>query len=103
MITNTMSAAQVGQNPFGDYAPQSTRIQGILKGMYDTFTSDLEKNNVDEADKQKSFEELMDTKRQELSTLETTLERQESDEAAKAKRLSDSEVLLDDSTRDLKG
>merc|ERR1719253_1229304 len=26
------SFAQVGNNPFGDYAPQSTQIQGILKG-----------------------------------------------------------------------
>merc|ERR1719424_2771410 len=41
--TKGMSAAQVGQNPFGDYAPQSSQIQGILKGMYDAFTSDLEK------------------------------------------------------------
>eukprot|EP00445_Apocalathium_hangoei_P057118 CAMPEP_0204094372 /NCGR_PEP_ID=MMETSP0360-20130528/190894_1 /ASSEMBLY_ACC=CAM_ASM_000342 /TAXON_ID=268821 /ORGANISM="Scrippsiella Hangoei, Strain SHTV-5" /LENGTH=755 /DNA_ID=CAMNT_0051043683 /DNA_START=79 /DNA_END=2346 /DNA_ORIENTATION=- len=38
----TLSAAQVGNNPFGDYAPQSTQIQGILKGMYDTFVGDTE-------------------------------------------------------------
>jgi len=25
--TQTFSAAQVGQNPFGDYAPQSSQIQ----------------------------------------------------------------------------
>jgi C-terminal processing protease CtpA/Prc len=60
-----MSAAQVGQNPFGDYAPQSTQIQGILKGMYDAFTADLEKDNAEEAEAQKSFEELMGTKMQE--------------------------------------
>ena len=57
-----MSAAQVGQNPFGDYAPKSTMIQGILKGMYDAFTADIEKDNAEEAEKQKSFEELMATK-----------------------------------------
>merc|ERR1719199_2111149 len=45
--TKGMSAAQIGQNPFGDYAPQSTQIQGILKGMYDAFTADLEKDNVE--------------------------------------------------------
>merc|ERR1719182_371171 len=56
-----MSATQIGQNPFGDYAPQSTQIQGILKGMYDAFTSDLEKDNVNEAEAQKSFEEIMAT------------------------------------------
>jgi len=32
---------QTANNPFGDYAPQSSAIQGILKGMYDTFTMDL--------------------------------------------------------------
>merc|ERR1719506_1842142 len=96
-----MSAAQVGQNPFGDYAPQSTQIQGILKGMYDAFTSDLEKDNAEEAETQKSFEELMATKAQELATLEATLQKQETDEAAKTKKLSESEVLLDDTTAQL--
>jgi hypothetical protein len=56
-----MSAAQVGQNPFGDYAPQSSQIQGILQGMYDAMTADLEKDNAAEAEAQKSFEELMAT------------------------------------------
>ena len=97
-----MSAAQIGQNPFGDYAPQSTAIQGILKGMYDAFTADLEKDNAAEADSQKSFEELMATKKQERETLEATLQKQETDKAAKTKRLSESEVLLDDTTEQLK-
>jgi hypothetical protein len=94
--TSGMSAAQMGQNPFGDYAPQSTQIQGILKGMYDAFTSDLEKDNAEEAEAQKSFEEIMATKRQELATLEATLQKQETDKAAKTKKLSESQVLLDD-------
>merc|ERR1719316_729429 len=84
-----MSAAQIGQNPFGDYAPQSTQIQGILKGMYDAFTTDLEKDNAEEAESQKSFEELMATKKQELATLEATLQKQETDSAEKTKILSD--------------
>jgi hypothetical protein len=58
------SAVQVGQNPFGDYAPQSTQIQGILKGMYDAFTGDLEKDNAHEAESQKSFEALTATKKE---------------------------------------
>merc|ERR1719424_2263491 len=97
-----MSAAQMGQNPFGDYAPQSTQIQGILKGMYDAFTSDLEKDNAEEAEAQKSFEEIMATKRQELATLEATLQKQETDKAAKTKKLSESQVLLDDTTAQMK-
>merc|ERR1719201_1499361 len=87
--SKTMSAAQVGQNPFGDYAPQSTQIQGILKGMYDAFTADLEKDNAEEAEAQKSFEEIMATKKQELATLEATLQKQETDKAAKTKKLSE--------------
>merc|ERR1719352_1768402 len=96
-----MSAAQVGQNPFGDYAPQSTQIQGILKGMYDAFTAELEKDNAEEAETQKSFEELMATKAQELATLEATLQKQETDKAAKTKKLSESQVLLDDTKAQL--
>merc|ERR1719454_301456 len=97
-----MSAAQVGQNPFGDYAPQSTQIQGILKGMYDAFTADLEKENAAEADAEKAFQALMATKLQEQETLEATLQKQESDLAAKTKKLSDSEVQLDDTQEQLK-
>jgi peptidoglycan hydrolase CwlO-like protein len=96
-----MSAAQVGQNPFGDYAPQSTQIQGILKGMYDAFTADLEKDNAAEAESQKSFEDLMATKQQEKETLVATLQQQESDSAAKTKKLSESQVLLDDTNEAL--
>jgi len=91
----TLSAAQVGNNPFGDYAPQSTQIQGILKGMYDTFVGDTEKANAKEADAQKAFEELMATKLRELETLEATLKQQELDEAQKSQTLAESEELMD--------
>jgi len=96
-----MSAAQVGQNPFGDYAPQSTQIQGILKGMYDAFTAELEKDNAEEAEKQKSFEEIFATKMEERATLEATLQKQETDSAAKTKKLAESETLLDDTVEQL--
>jgi predicted nucleic acid-binding Zn-ribbon protein len=99
--SHSMSAAQIGQNPFGDYAPQSTQIQGILKGMYDAFTSDLEKENAQEANAEKAFQELYATKLQELKTLELTLQRQESNLASKNKKLADSEVLLDDTQTQL--
>jgi len=96
-----MSAAQVGQNPFGDYAPQSTQIQGILKGMYDAFTGDLEKDNAAEAESQKSFETLMATKKEELATLEATKQNQETDQASKTKKLKESQVLKDDTVDQL--
>jgi len=94
-------AAQVGQNPFGDYAPQSSQIQGILKGMYDSFTGDLEKANAAEAESQKSFEALIATKKEEQSTLESTKQKQETDQAAKTKHLKESQVLKDDTAAQL--
>eukprot|EP00929_Paragymnodinium_shiwhaense_P111697 TRINITY_DN79_c2_g1_i1.p1 TRINITY_DN79_c2_g1~~TRINITY_DN79_c2_g1_i1.p1 ORF type:complete len:716 (+),score=317.70 TRINITY_DN79_c2_g1_i1:85-2232(+) len=91
-----MSAAQIANNPFGDYAPQSTRVQGVLKSMYDSFTSDLERSNGEEAVKQKAYEELMETKRSELKTLEETLQTHEMDEAEKTKTLAESNTQRDD-------
>merc|ERR1719382_2406344 len=91
-----LSAAQIANNPFGDYAPQSTQIQGILKGMYDSFTTSLEKANAEESEQQKSHEELMATKQMELKTLQLTLEKQTLDKAEKTKRLADAKQLSDD-------
>jgi hypothetical protein len=93
--------AQVGNNPFGDYAPQSTQIQGILKGMYDAFASDLEKDNAEEAERQKAFEELMATKLKELATLEATHEKQTLDESEKKKTKAESRALLDATKKQL--
>ena len=58
-----MSAVQIANNTVGDHAPQSTRIQGILKSPHDAFASDLEKANAEESGEQKAFEALMATKR----------------------------------------
>jgi len=97
-----VSAAQVGNNPFGDYAPQSTQIQGILKGMYDTFVADMEKGNSEEADAQKSYEALMRTKLRELATLEKTHEQHTTDKAEKSKKLADDMELEDNTRKQLK-
>lgn len=56
-------------NPFGDYAPASTQLQGILKNMYDTFVDDLQSGNTEEATKQKSYEALVRTKGDEWAQL----------------------------------
>lgn len=84
-----LSATQTSNNPFGDYAPQSTQITGILKGMYDTFLTDLEKANHAEATARKSHEELMGTKQQELSTLEATFTQQKVDLGTKSMDLAE--------------
>lgn len=78
---------QTGNNPFGDYAPKSTQIRGILKGMYDSFVADLEKDNADEADKQKAYSELKATKKDELDRLQASLGKSEQDYADKNKAL----------------
>lgn len=97
-----LSATQLANNPFGDYAPQSSQITGILKGLYDSFTSSLEKANVAESEAAKSFQELMGTKKAELATLSETLERQELDKATKAKQMADSKLLREDTQEQLK-
>lgn len=99
--TAFLSAAEIRNNPFGDYAPQSGRIQGVLKSLYDSFTSDLEKSNAEEAVKEKSFRELMEVKENELKTLQATELRQTTDEADKTKTLSDSQTELDDTKTQL--
>jgi hypothetical protein len=97
-----LSATQIANNPFGDYAPQSTQIQGILKNMYDSFSTDLERSNAEESVKQKSFEELMATKKAELKTLQETLELHTYDEAQKTKKVAESKSQLDDAKFQLK-
>jgi len=102
MVSAAQIAAQAaGPNPFGDYAPQSTQIQGILKGMYDAFAMDLEKDNAEESDSQKGHEGLMETKTAELTTLQETLNKQELEEAQKTKQLADSQSILDDTKAQL--
>merc|ERR1719217_1280769 len=55
------------QNPFGDYAPKSGQIQGILKEMYDEYARDLERGSGEEAMDQKNFLALKATKEEELA------------------------------------
>jgi predicted nucleic acid-binding Zn-ribbon protein len=96
-------ALQTGRNnPAGDYAPQSTQIQGVLKGLYDSFAASLEKANGEESDQQKAFEELMATKKEELETLQATLEKHETEHAAKSKLMAESKQLRDDTMAQLK-
>merc|ERR1719262_1766646 len=103
-MSSGFSGAQVDatvSNPHGDYAPASTQIQGIMKGMYDSFSADLEKANAEEADKQKAYEELMATKKAEHETLTATLETKTKEHAAAEKQLADDKVLLQDTKAQL--
>merc|ERR1719182_1107263 len=89
------------KGPFGDYAPASGAIQGILKGMYDSFTSDLESKNADQAMKQKQYEELSATKSAELATLQSTLEKKKETLGEDTKTMTDSSVERDETQAQL--
>jgi hypothetical protein len=90
--SSNKSFLQASNNPFGDYAPASTQIQGILKNMYDTFTSNLQNANEEEGTKQKSFEDLMATKKEELAALRVTLANKTQNLGEKTKDLADSKT-----------
>merc|ERR1719378_1420975 len=89
------------KGPFGDYAPASGAIQGILKGMYDAFTSDLESKNADQAMKQKQYEELSATKAAELATLQATLAKKKETLGEDTKTMTDSSVERDETQAQL--
>jgi len=84
------------KNPFGDYAPGSGAIQGILKGMYDQFTMDLERANVEEAQWQKQYEDLYVLKGDEAKTLATTIANKEQSLSDDGKELSEKTVEKDE-------
>merc|ERR1719407_293005 len=86
---------------FFDYAPASGAIQGILKGMYDSFTSDLESKNADQAMKQKQYEELSATKSAELATLQATLANKKKTLGEDTKTMTDSSVERDETQAQL--
>merc|ERR1719390_364783 len=91
------SLAEV-KNPFGDYAPASTAIQGLLKGMYDAMVSDLESKNAEQAIAQKNYEGLMDTKKSELETLTSSLASKTESLGADTKELSESQIERDETS-----
>lgn len=98
---SAVSAVQVAQNPFGDYAPQSTQIQGILKAMHDAFKADLEKSIAEEDQQLKAFEALMQTKSAEHATLVATLEQHTLEEAQKTKDVTENRQVFDDTQAQL--
>lgn len=92
---------QSTNNPFGDYAPASTQIQGILKNMYETFVGQLERSNGEESKQNKLFKELIKTKREEHATLLTTLEDKQQAHAANGEELVQSKVDRTDAQKQL--
>jgi len=82
------------QNPFGDYAPKSGQIQGILKEMYDEYARDLERGSGEEAIDQKQFLKLKATKEEELAVTKKAQEIALNDCAEKEQQRSDWKLEL---------
>ena len=74
------------------YKPQSETIQGILKGMYDRMTSDLESATRTETIAIRDFENFMDIKSSELAAKTASRD-------AKAQEKAETEGLLSDATQ----
>merc|ERR1719258_825642 len=80
------------------YSPASATIMGILKDMYDTFASDLEKSNTDESALQKAFEEHIAAKEKANADLKREILNKEEQSAQKASELSEEEATLSATT-----
>merc|ERR1719502_2539417 len=76
------------------YSPQSATVTGILKDMYDTFAADLEKANGEESKLQKAFEDHIAVLEKSNSDLKREIVDKNSESAAKAHELSESEATL---------
>merc|ERR1719375_711963 len=83
------------------YSPQSATIQGILKDMYDTFSSDLESRVETEATAQRNFEDLIAIKVKELKHMQAEVKAKEAEKAEAEVMLAEASQELDDVTKEM--
>lgn len=83
------------------YNPASTTIIGILKDMYDQFSSNLEKQTMDEADAQQAFEDVVSVKQKEAATLTETIAQKTAEKAEAGQMLADASQELDDVSKQM--
>uniref|UniRef100_A0A7S4GL57 Uncharacterized protein n=1 Tax=Oxyrrhis marina TaxID=2969 RepID=A0A7S4GL57_OXYMA len=95
----TQTASKVGG--VDSYAPASNEIVGILKDMFDTFTSNLETASATEAENLKVFEDLMAAKNKELTDLQSTLDKKEAENAEATTVEADSQQDREDTSAQL--
>jgi len=95
----TQTASKVGG--VDSYAPASNEIVGILKDMFDTFTSNLETASATEAENVKVFEDLMAAKNKELTDLQSTLDKKEAENAEATTVEADSQQDREDTSAQL--
>mmetsp|Transcript_2030 Transcript_2030/g.4665 ORF Transcript_2030/g.4665 Transcript_2030/m.4665 type:complete len:703 (+) Transcript_2030:85-2193(+) len=102
-FANPGSFAQTaaGSKGVDSYAPASGEIVGILKDMFDTFTSNLETASATEAENLKIFEDLMAAKQKEESDLQSTLDKKEAENAEATTVEADSQQDREDTSAQL--
>eukprot|EP00929_Paragymnodinium_shiwhaense_P111683 TRINITY_DN79_c0_g1_i2.p1 TRINITY_DN79_c0_g1~~TRINITY_DN79_c0_g1_i2.p1 ORF type:complete len:731 (-),score=325.15 TRINITY_DN79_c0_g1_i2:113-2305(-) len=84
------------------YAPQSATIQGILKDMYETFTTDLEDAITSEATSNRDFESFMAVKAKELAQLEETKDKKTAEKVEAEANLAEATQSYDDTRAQMK-
>jgi len=77
-----------------DYAPQSSQIFGVMKGMQESFEANLAKETADEKTAQNSYAEMKVSKSQELAAAQEGLDN-------KQQQLADTDSKNEDSKEDL--
>jgi len=80
------------------YAPQSATIQGILKDMYETFTSDLESAVTAESTANRDFESFIAIKTEELNEMKATKDKKTAEKVEAEANLADATQQYDDTT-----
>merc|ERR1719316_2001716 len=78
------------------YAPQSASIQGILKDMYDTFSTNLEDDTQTEASKNRVFEDFIAEKQTEQLNMKKVKAKKESEKAQAETDLAETTQAYDD-------
>merc|ERR1719156_5476 len=89
------------QDASASYAPQSATVQGILKDMYDSFTTDLEALTQTEATKQKDYEDLTAGLVKEKGMMNGVVADKEEQKAAAEQDLADTMQELDDTKKQM--
>jgi len=85
----------------GETSSASATIQGILKDMYDTFSSDLQKQTADESSKQRAFEDLIAVKMKDLNLMKEELTEKEALKEEASVQLADAMQTLDDTQKQM--
>merc|ERR1719272_1005088 len=85
-----------------EYAPQSESIQGILKDMYDTMTSNLESSTSSESDGNREYETLIGIKQEELAVMRETKKTKEAEKAEAEGLLADTTETYDNTEQQMK-